>query len=537
MKKVYKAVYIILLSIMEIFTCSEIFAITDSFKFAIETVGIPEYNAYGQSINENIYNAYNIFAYGSPEYLDGRHSEQRWKDSKYGLWARYIGKYEGYGTRGEYNLLGQDYSGAVINNYYFPVDKVPNTSPDTWDYCYVPGGLESWQNTNKYKYIEQLDFMKNTKLMFNDISSRDACDNPDKIKEYNITANKIGLNNCRLDVAATWKTNGFVYARRMVNGSARYAVFLTAPMAADADVESSLSLEKSSYRMLDTEDSISILITYGAKIVNMTGYAKKEHIKEMHSEIYVEGKKVSEISGCKIASVGNMYMLVIPRENLIPKIINNISIEINSYAHTEFALDGLMRDTKKGSISVYVEERKVNPIKNVSVKLLEKNDTSLVVRPLAQSYVSNDAKSEGITEAGRYIGVKLELENSGTILDEINVSIDGEKINDKEIKKIDTVLGMKIKLPRNIGATIYGWKSLRDNYGNYFGIAEEDIGKRISSPHELVISYKYSGKNCETKILIDTIDDYISNMNYTLNVSRVDDVQQNSMTFDEWLKE
>lgn len=44
------------------------------------------------------------------------------------------GAYNGSGVRGEYNLLGRDYSGNIINNYYFPVDALPETTPENWWY-------------------------------------------------------------------------------------------------------------------------------------------------------------------------------------------------------------------------------------------------------------------------------------------------------------------------------------------------------------------------------------------------------------------
>ena len=68
--------------------------------------------------------------------------------------------------------------------------------------------------------------MKNSKLMFNDISSRSKADNPKYIKEYNITANKIGLSKARLDVAATWKTYGMISTRRYIDGVVYSQVYL-----------------------------------------------------------------------------------------------------------------------------------------------------------------------------------------------------------------------------------------------------------------------------------------------------------------------
>ena len=139
-------------------TSSKIYGISEDFKFVIETIGIPRYNVYGKEINEEVYKAYNTFSYGWPEEL-GVDVGQRWKDSKYGLWAQGIGKYTGSGTRGEYNLLGKDYSGNIINNYYFPVDYIPTNTPEYWEYCSNPGAIESWNDKNKYKYIIFINYI------------------------------------------------------------------------------------------------------------------------------------------------------------------------------------------------------------------------------------------------------------------------------------------------------------------------------------------------------------------------------------------
>lgn len=63
------------------------YAITDNFKFVIDTIGVPRYNVYGKELNEEIYKAYNVFAYGVPEDLSSKDG-QRWKNSKYGLWSK-----------------------------------------------------------------------------------------------------------------------------------------------------------------------------------------------------------------------------------------------------------------------------------------------------------------------------------------------------------------------------------------------------------------------------------------------------------------
>ena len=512
----------------------KVYCITDNFKFVIETIGVPRYNVYGKEINEEVYKAYNVFSYGWPEELSSNVG-QRWKNSKYGLWSQGSGAYNGYGIRGEYNLLGRDYSGNVINNYYFPVDTIPETTPEYWSYYSNPGATDSWKDKNKYKYIEQLEFMKNTKLMFNDISSRDNSDNPDKIREYNITANMIGLDKARLDVCSTWKTNGIIHTRRKVNGQIRYAVFLTKPMAANANVQSGLNVNDS-YVLGETEDSIEIEISYDAIVVNMTGYAKENHIKEIESRLYINGKEVESISGSKTANVGTKYILKLSRASLVENKNNQIVVRNDSYAHTEFAVDGLMQDSDEKIINIFVKKEKVIPLKFNEVKVLEKDDDSLVVRPLAQAEVSKEQESTGITEAGKYLVLKLKIHDkvSKDDLEDIELKLNDDEIKDFEIidNKSKEYLIIKFKLPLFLESTIYGWKSLREVYGNYFNINEKDVGKRIVSPHNLKIISKYKEVENEENIKIDTIDDYITNMNYTFVGS---DYEDKVVNLEEWI--
>lgn len=511
-------VYIVFVS------AEKVYGITDNFKFVLDTIGIPRYNVYGKEINEEIYKAYNIFSYGWPEEL-GTNIGQRWKNSKYGLWSQGIGAYSGYGVRGEYNLLGIDYSGNVINNYYFPVDTIPETTPEYWSYYSNPGAADSWNDRNKYKYVEQLEYMKNTKLMFNDISSRDNSDNPDKIKEYNITANMIGLDKARLDVCSTWKTNGIIHTRRKINGQVRYAVFLTKPMAADAKVQSSLSV-CDNYVLKETEDEIEIEIVYGSEINNMTGYAKENHIKEISSKLYTNGKEVDMISGSKTVNVGTKYILKLSRDSLKENENNQIIVRNNSYAHTEFAVDGLMQDSAEKVINIFVQKEKIVPLKFDEIKVLEKQDNSLVVRPLAQANISKEQESRGITEAGKYLVLKLKLHNkvSKDNLEKIELKLDNEKIEEFEIvdNNSNEYLIIKFRVPIWTESTIYGWKSLRDTYGNYFNITEADVGKRIREPHNLEVKSKYQDFENTDVIKIDTIDDYITNINYKFEANNSD---------------
>lgn len=531
MNKLQKSLAIIVLTLM-FSTFQKSYAISDNFKFVIDTIGVPRYNVYGRELNEEIYKAYNIFSYGAPEELSTRDG-QRWKNSKYGLWSKGQGAYNGSGIRGEYNLLGRDYSGNIINNYYFPVDALPETTPENWCYYSNPGALASWSDKNKYKYVEQLEYMKTTKLLFNDISSRDNSDNPEKIKEYNITASKIGLDKARLDVCSTWKTNGIIHTRRKVGNKIRYAVFLTKPMAADANIKSGLEINKN-ITMEETENKVLVEIGYGANIINMTGYANKNHIKEIKSILYINGEEVNSISGSKISTLGGKYVLKLSREELAQEQNNIIKILNKSYAHTEFAVDGLMQDEVEQILNIYVEKSKIIPLQIDDIKIVEKEENALVVRPLSQCDETIKKDSFGISEAGRNVAIKLKKnENIADInLEDLTIYLNEEKLGDVDISlsKNGKNVIVKFKIPMYLNTSIYGWKSLREMYGNYFNILQEDIGKRIAEPHVLEIKYKQEDVGIVIKF--DTIDDFVTNLNYRYTEKSSDNLDVK--TLEEW---
>ena len=506
------------------------YAISSNFKFVIDTIGVPRYNTYGDEINEDVYYTYNVFSYGKPNKIT---SNQRWKNSKYGFWTKNGGKYTGNGTRGEYYILGKSYSGKVIYNYYFPMDVIPSTTPDKWTFYTYSEASSSWKDTTKYKYIEQLEYMKKTKLMFNDISSRDKADNPKYIKEYNITASSIGLSKARLDTAATWKTYGMISTRRNINGVIYSQVYLVKPMAANADVKSTLNLGEN-YILDKTQDELIIPIEYNTEVINMTGYADKKHIKEIKASLYINGKNVDEVSGSKIISVGNKYMLVITRDNYPPNNNYNIEILVDGYMHTEFAVDGLMRNKVIKTIQVYVEKKQVIPVKNTSVKILEKNSNELVVRPLAQN-IETTNESLGFTEAGKYLILKMNLNISKEELKNIKLYIDNKEIKyNKDFESNNQIISFKI--PEDIKTTLYGEYSLREECGEYYNISKNLVGTRKSAPHIILVNYMYDGKEYEEKLLVDSLDSVLSNMNNKIYISTTYSTKD-IMTLKDWLKE
>lgn len=435
---------------------SKIYGLSEDFLFMINTIGMPRYNAYKEEINEEIYNTYQIFCYSNPTALIGKVGEQIFRESKFGYWTKGGGSYKGSGVRGEYLILGKSYNGSTVHNYCYPLTEIPTTTPETWTYVTNEGAYGSWQDTTKYKYKEQLDFMKNSKLVFNDVLNKPNANNPLYMKEYNITASKIGFTKAKLDSSSTWKTYGVVHALRYLNGRYFHVIFYTPKLAGNADLKTTLEVTEKA--ILDEDlDEIYIPIKYKTEVINLTGHAKSEHIKEIVANLYINGLKVNMSNGSKITSVGNTYMLVITREKFPQNINYNITVLLDSYIYTEFVADGLIR--KKQTKNIQVEVRKKSPIKlnKESLMNLSKKDT-WVVSPFAQIHITTK-DIIGVTEASKYIAAKLDIDKN-SILNKVYVD---EQVVSSEILPVKNKEGLiiKIKIPDNTYASIYGINSLR----------------------------------------------------------------------------
>jgi len=526
-----KYVFCVTLILVILCVVNKVDGISKDFKFAIDTIGIPRYNAYGEEINEDIYYTYNIFSYGKPHKIEDKN--QRWKNSKYGYWTKNGSSYKGIGIRGEYYILGRSYSGTLIYNYYFPMDVIPSTTPDKWTFYKYPNAQATWKDKTKYKYLEQLEYMKTSKLMFNDISSRARADNPKYIREYNITANKIGLNKASLDTAATWKTYGMISTRRLIDNTVYAQVYLVKPMSANADVKSSINVSQE-YILKEEDDELIIPIEYKTEVINMSGYADEKHIKEIKSILYINGEKVDESSGSKIISVGNEYMLVITRDKFPPNKNHSVEIMLDGYMHTEFVVDGLMRNKVSKTVSVYVEPKLIIPVKQSNLRILEKDTLDWVVRPLAQTYETS-SESVGFTEAGKFLIVKLQLNVDRELLQNITVIIDDGNPIESFIYNTYSDLVIRFQIPKTLSTTLYGEYSLREKQDTYFKLSKNDIGMRKEAPHVLKIKFKIDNKEYFEEIKFDTLDTYLSNVNTKFGRT-TNSVEEQYIKLKEWIQ-
>jgi len=518
-----------------------LFAISNNFKFVIDTVGIPRYNVLNEEINEAIYYTYNVFSYGSPVSLMGKVANQRWSNSKYGFWTKGGGTYKGSGTRGEYYMLGRNYSGTVIHNYYFPFDSIPTVSPEKWSFHTNPGALESWTAKGNYKYPEQLEYMKKTKLLFNDLSTKEKAMNPKYIKTYNLTASMIGLNKAKLDAASTWKTNGIIYIRRLISNVIWGAIFATPPMAADAKLKTEIEVNEN-FLLNENTDEIFIPIKYSGEVFNATGYANKTHVKKLNLRLYIDRKQVQEISGSKTMSVGNEYRLKVTRKEFPPNKTYSVKIKVDGYLHTEFAVDGLLQHQTEKTINLKIEEKRIIVVKSNDMQTLSKITDKWVVSPLAQTYEEfNQTNNRGFTEAGRHVAIKLKLNVPKTDIMDSKIYINSLEIKEKKIYN-DPDMGTNIyaisfKVPEDLNTTLFGWYSLREKHGSYYNINPLEILSRKSPAHLIRFEYKYKGKNYQEQIKFDTLDSYMKNFNEIIKAGIINSTTiKDKKDMKEWIK-
>lgn len=539
MKK-YRYILIAFTCFLIMLSKNTVFAnISDNFKFVIDTIGIPRYNVYGEEINEDIYYTYNTFVYSSPKEVSATTNLQRFKQvENFGKWTQDNGKYSGTGIRGEYNILGRNYSGALVYNVRFPVDSVPETTPDRWVYTDIPGAYESWQDTSKYKYIEQLDYMKNSKLLFDRIDLKtNTCNSYDLIP-YNIVANQIGLSKVMLNNCATWKTMGTVTVKRKNNrGDIRDATLAVSPMEASADIRSNLNV-MSSYTIDQKQDQIQIPIEFSAQVINLENYANVKHIKNITATLYINDKKQAEVSGSKTVNVDKNILFTVSR-NDNPQSNYSIKVKVISYLYTEFNVDGLMQNIVEKTININVEPKKINPIVNISIGNLKKdNINNLVVSPLVQTNITDLSNSSGLIEAGKHIALKVCLDKD--IQDQnFYCFLNQKKIDLKLIAKSRTNAVFDILIPMDIEPTLESWTSLRKKYGNYFSVNFDDIGKRKDKPNILKITTdKDLDDDYFSLIEFDSIDNYTENMNYIFNNGVTNkNMLESDTSVEEWLNE
>ena len=228
---------------------------------------------------------------------------------------------------------------------------------------------------------DQKEYMLNTKLMRNDIS-------------YDITASDIGIDKIRLENYATWKTKGTLYTQRYDSKNQKWAAnFMVPPMCAGAELESFAEFPDGNIYYVDPdEEEASIPISFGAKAINLSEYAKEEHVKEIKSEIYANDVLIDIVTNNESISVQKDILYLISNDdNNIEESIT-IDIMVKSYLLTKFTTDGALTDIKHYKLEIYFNKEKQISGDEIVDEILNNDD---YVEPKTKNnYVREDVYAE-----------------------------------------------------------------------------------------------------------------------------------------------
>ena len=482
---------------------NKIYGISKDFEFLINTIGVPRYNSLGKEISESTYNKYNVFCYDEPYNLISN-SKQRFKTVNGGK-TKYKNDF------GEFNILGYSYSGALVYNFYFPVDYIPETTPNNWEYIVTEGARKSWDLIN-FKNLNNMNYMKNTSMLFDYIDFENNSTNPYNQVDYNLTPNKVGLDKVVMNTYSTFKTKGILTARRKnPNGNITYSIFSTAPMAINANIKSKLNCNENIV-LNEREQEIDINIDFGATINGLNDYATKNNIKEVVSELYINNKKVSVISNVKTDNINRIYTFKINRKEYEKASKYPILLKVKSYFYTEFDVDGIFKNEITKTVNLTVKELKKEIVRSYDLNILEKDSKGkYILTPLIQNIATKNVSS-GIIEKGKYITLTI---NTDSRLDtsDLNIYINNNKVEKEILKSNNKITILKIYIDDMSSNTIASWKYLRDRQGSYFDIDFNNIGDRINKPNKLTL------KTNEKEYIkyFDTIDYFGYNTNYNKN--------------------
>lgn len=528
MKKIFLCVILFSLVVFS-FYGAKTYAYTEEFSYLLETMEIPSNNVLGKEINEEIYQEYQLFVYGNPlEYYPG----QRWKDVLDGHWTKNGTAWRGSGIRGEYWILGTNYNGKEVHNHKFPVDIEPPTKPTEWRYAIIADALESWQQTEKYVDDIQREYMLTQKLMRNDTI-------------YDITVEDIGLSKVRVENYATWKTKGTVYTQRYdINNKKWAANFMVPAMAADASLESYANFPLGTEYTLQDVDNISIPIIYGAQVLNLTDYAKKEHVKEIKSELYINDNYIEEVSNIQALEISKDTMFRVNKNEYANNAMIVLNVKVKSILVTTFITDGPLIDIKEYTIYIKcgeVEEQTANSIYNIigdenyirypefpppkitSIEISRiingKEEELLISKKTNQKFICAGQTIKFKVKAihiPERVTIEFEGDSSITTFDDLTKRFEWTEPKERGEKTLVTTLkdfnrmyyekkGMEnlytgkdeeefeytYVVPYQTKQTLHSWSTLREISDNAFAIDENRLFSRIKEPYEIV--FKVTG--------------------------------------------
>lgn len=496
------------------------YAYSNGFLYMIKAMNIDMNNVNGLTINEEIYEKYNLIVYGSPTTVND--SKQRWKATQDGNWTKNSGAWNGVGEQGEYWILGQDFSGKSVHNEKFPDDYNSGTSPLNWNYRTIVDAEESWSDATKYMYEEQKMYMLTQKLSRFGIT-------------YDLTVLDIGLEKVRLENYATWGSAGSVYTEKPGEGNVYWvATFSIPPMAGDARLESVLDLPNGrEYTISKDEEEIEIPLYFGAQIEGLSEYAKAEHIQIIESELKINGITTNTVSASETIKISKNGSFIV-RKNDYPGMKQIVlNLECNSFAKTYFPSDPVLYSNKNATITINLESDSKNYVSNshdkeapriygITIKRVTTDNKGR--ERLEDLYINTKTRTPFVC-AGQAIRIDVE-----TSVDAQGVSFDftgfnsirtldnltkrflwdepqnrGEmyiysklselqrayklpaKLTLKEESETSKVFSVTYVIPYQTTQTLHSWNSLRDEKKDAFKINESKLFTRIENPYTLVV--------------------------------------------------
>lgn len=526
MKKFFTAILIFVLTI----GTSSFATVSSKFQKTLELMNVPVKNKDGYEINEEMYNKYNLIVYGKPQDVS---KNQRWKDVSSGKWTN-----ETTGKTGEYRILGYSLSGTVVNNESFPDDYVSGKSPEEWNYIIIDDALSSWNDTEDYQTKEQIEYMLNQKL------SRNGT-------QYNLTAKSIGLDKARLEAYATWKTAGSIFTlKNGSNGLFWGATFNVPPMAADAQVVANLEFPNgTTYMFSEKSDTIEIPFTYGAEAINLTEYAKAEHIKNITSEIEIQYTLFDKITGEKTTKITKESKIIIDKNKYSLEEGIHILVRNTAVLETLFSNEAPLVDIKEVTLNINCEEEE----EYIYVSNINKQDYEEIPRPRITSIELYRKEANGNNKllntikktnnkficAGQVLIVKAKITNSPTsvkfyiqgnssiqTLDELTkrfVYDEPKQRNEKLLYSSLSSLKNSYNLPLTMNAnsgfyevqyiipyqtkqTVHSWNTLRNLTGNALEINTNNLFSKISEPYVIKIRASNTGGTTTRSINLDVFE-------------------------------
>ena len=402
---------------------------------------------------------------------------------------------------------------------------------------------------------------------------------------YDITAISIGLDKVRLENYATWKTKGSVYTQRYDMQNKRWAAnFMVPPMAADAELDGYASFPNGREFVLDKDEiSLTIPILFGAKMINLSDYARPEHVKSIKSELYIEGELVDVVEDSEKVEIGSNYIFVF--DKTVSDEIVTIEVVVKSSLLTKFTTDSALVDIKKYSITIkgknYIEKEPVNMVVDENNYIEEKTYINRVYDEKYAEYPENPppyiesvtikkdddsnvfiAKNTGkrFVLAGQTIklevvavnfpnSVTLEFEGDSSIytFDKTTQRFEWEEpksrrvntlcpslnefkkmfskvISFKKVKSYETktIYTLTYVIPYETKQTLNSWNTLREESKDAFNIDERKLFSRIRNPYELVVKVRNANGADTKRVDLDVFErwDTLYNRDLTPYISK-----------------